>query len=117
MEKACFEVQRIRRCYKIRPLNIGLYTAPKMRLPYREITSKAVPTPKELIKNHKKHNLNGEFSARLAVQATNFTAGFSKLGYLGHFLCQTKNLFLGKICKNSFLMSRQKLKIVSFRFF
>ena len=39
--------------------------------------------PKLLIKDHKKQNKEGEYPTRLIVAATNFTAAFSKLGYLG----------------------------------
>ena len=43
----------------------------------------AIPSPKLLIKDHKKHDLEGNFPTRLAVPATNFTSGFPKIGYLG----------------------------------
>ena len=45
------------------------------------IYSRALPTPKLLIKDHKKLNLKGKFKTRLVVPVKNFTAGFSKLGY------------------------------------
>ena len=45
--------------------------------------SKAVPQPKILIKDHKECRIDGSFPTRLVVPATNFTAGFPKLGYLG----------------------------------
>ena len=48
-----------------------------------KIESKAVPNPKILVKNHKKQNADGTFPTRLVVPATNFTAGFPKIGYLG----------------------------------
>ena len=47
------------------------------------IDSKAIPTPKLLIKDHKKPDLEGNFPTRLIVPATNFTAAFPKFGYLG----------------------------------
>ena len=47
------------------------------------IASKTIPPPKLLIKDHKAPNKEGEFPTRLVVPATNFTAGFSKLGYKG----------------------------------
>ena len=47
------------------------------------ITSKAVPTPKLLIKDHKPADEHGNFPTRLVVPATNFTAAFPKVGYLG----------------------------------
>ena len=46
------------------------------------IDTKAIPTPKLLIKDHKKM-INGHYPTRLVIPATNFTATFSKLGYLG----------------------------------
>jgi len=48
----------------------------------QSIDSKAIPMPKILIKDHKKADNNGVFPTRLVVPATNFTAAFSKLGYL-----------------------------------
>ena len=47
------------------------------------LKTKSIPTPKLLIKNHKKPNKNGEFPTRLVIPATNFTATFAKVGYLG----------------------------------
>ena len=43
---------------------------------------KSIPTPKILIKDHKTPNDQGDFPTRLVVPATNFTAGFPKLGYM-----------------------------------
>ena len=48
-----------------------------------KIQSKAIPQPKILIKDHKKKGSDGNYPSRLVVPATNFTAGFSQLGYLG----------------------------------
>ena len=45
------------------------------------IESKAIPTGKLLIKDHKQKK-NGHFPTCLVIPATNFTATFSKLGYL-----------------------------------
>ena len=45
--------------------------------------SKAIPTPKLLIKDHKEKKDNGEFPTRLIIPATNFTTGFPRLGYTG----------------------------------
>ena len=42
---------------------------------------KAIPTPKLLINDHKQKK-NGHFPTCLVIPATNFTATFSKLGYL-----------------------------------
>ena len=36
-----------------------------------------------MIKDHIKPNTNGEFPTRLVIPATNFTATFAKVGYLG----------------------------------
>ena len=47
------------------------------------LKSKAVPTPKLLIKDHKKADKNGNFPTRLVVPASNFTSSFPKAGYLG----------------------------------
>ena len=47
------------------------------------IDSKAVPTPKLLIKDHKKPDPKGNFPTRLICPASNFTAGFPKIGYIG----------------------------------
>ena len=45
------------------------------------INSKAIPTPKIRIKDHKKVDSSGEFPSRLLVPATNFTQAFPKIGY------------------------------------
>ena len=47
------------------------------------LKTKAVPTPKLLIKYHKRLKSMGEFPTRLVIPATNFSATFAKLGYLG----------------------------------
>jgi hypothetical protein len=47
------------------------------------LESKAVPTPKLLINDHKPMNRKGEYVTRLIGPATNFTAAFPKVGYLG----------------------------------
>ena len=47
------------------------------------INSRAIPTPKLLIKDHKKKDSDGNFPTRLVVPATNFTAAFPKIGYIG----------------------------------
>ena len=44
---------------------------------------KSIPTPKLLIKDHKKPNKNGKFPTRLVIPAINFAATFAKVGYLG----------------------------------
>ena len=45
--------------------------------------TRAILSPKLLIKYHKKINKKGEFPTRLVILETNFTATFSKIGYLG----------------------------------
>jgi hypothetical protein len=52
------------------------------------LDSRAVPTPKLLIKDHKPMSKKGKYVTRLIVPATNFTAAFPKVGYLG-----IKNIF------------------------
>ena len=47
------------------------------------IKSRSIPTPKLLIKDHKKPNANGEFPTRLVIPATNFSATFAKVQYMG----------------------------------
>ena len=47
------------------------------------IESRAIPAPKLLVKDHKKRDANGDFPTRLVVPATNFTAAFSKIDYIG----------------------------------
>ena len=54
------------------------------------LATKAVPAPKYLIKDHKKINEKGEFPTRLVIPTTNFTATFSKIGYLGIKRCLDK---------------------------
>ena len=47
------------------------------------LKSKAIPSPKLLIKDHKKVGKNGKFPTRLVVPANNFTSAFPRMGYLG----------------------------------
>lgn len=47
------------------------------------IETKAIPTPKLLIKDHKKPNDKGDYPTRIIIPTTNFTAGFPKLGFSG----------------------------------
>ena len=42
----------------------------------KTLESKSIPTPKLIIKDHKKANADGEFPSRLIVPANNFTSGF-----------------------------------------
>ena len=49
----------------------------------KSLKTKSIPTPKLLIKDHKKSNTNGEFPTRLVIPATNFIAIFAKVVYLG----------------------------------
>ena len=56
----------------------------------QSLATRAIPYPKLLIKDHNTINENGEFSTRLVIPATNFTATFSKIGYLGIKRCLDK---------------------------
>eukprot|EP00957_Ditylum_brightwellii_P077623 5899262-Ditylum_brightwellii.AAC.1 len=47
------------------------------------IASKAILQSQLLVKDHKEPEEDGSFPTRLVIPATNFTATFSKLGYLG----------------------------------
>eukprot|EP00957_Ditylum_brightwellii_P067380 5115235-Ditylum_brightwellii.AAC.1 len=46
------------------------------------LTSKAIPQPQLLVKDHKPVEASGDFPTRLVIPATNFTAAFLKLDYL-----------------------------------
>ena len=48
------------------------------------LNSKAIPSPKVLIKYHKKLNESGNYPTILVIPATNFTATFEKVGFLGN---------------------------------
>ena len=48
----------------------------------QSLATRAIPSPKLLIKDHKAINDNGKFPTRLVIPTTNFTATFSKIGYL-----------------------------------
>ena len=54
------------------------------------LATRAIPSAKLLIKDHKTINEKGEFPTRLVIPATNFTATFSKIGYLGIKRCMDK---------------------------
>ena len=56
----------------------------------QSLATRAIPSPKLLIKDHKTINKNREFPTRLVIPATNFTATFSKIGYLGIKRCLDK---------------------------
>lgn len=47
------------------------------------LDSKSIPTPKLIIKDHKKENENGDYPSRIIVPANNFTSAIPILGYLG----------------------------------
>ena len=49
----------------------------------QSIKSKAIPTPKLLIKDHKDPDELNNYPTRLVVPANNFTSAFPKLGYMG----------------------------------
>ena len=54
------------------------------------LATRAILFPKVLIKDHKTINDKGGFPTRLVIPATNFTAAFSKIGYLGIKRCLDK---------------------------
>jgi hypothetical protein len=47
------------------------------------LQSNAIPSPKFLVKDHKKKDKWGQYPTRLVIPATNFTPPLPKLGYLG----------------------------------
>ena len=47
------------------------------------IATKAIPSPKLMVKDHKIINKKGGLLTIMVISATNFTATFSKIGYLG----------------------------------
>ena len=47
------------------------------------LKTKSIPTPKLLIKDHKKLTSMGELTTRLVIPETNLSATFAKVGYLG----------------------------------
>ena len=47
------------------------------------LKTRSTPTPKLPIKDNKKLNTNREFPTRMVITATNFTANFTKVCYLG----------------------------------
>eukprot|EP00957_Ditylum_brightwellii_P117498 8961341-Ditylum_brightwellii.AAC.1 len=46
------------------------------------IASKAIPQPQLLIKDHKEPEANSEYPTHLVIPVTNFTATFSKVGFM-----------------------------------
>ena len=56
----------------------------------QSLATRVIPSPKLLIKYHKTINENGEFTTRLIIPATIFTATISKIGYLGIKRCLDK---------------------------
>ena len=56
----------------------------------QSLATRAIPSTKPLIKHHKKIKEKVEFPTRLVIPATNFTATFSKIGYLGIKSCLDK---------------------------
>ena len=49
----------------------------------QSLMKQAIPSLRLLIKYHKTINEKGELPIRLVIPATNFTAMFSNIGYLG----------------------------------
>ena len=56
----------------------------------QSLATRAILSPKTLIKDHKTINEKEEFPNRLVIPATNFTGTFSKIGYLGIKRCLEK---------------------------
>ena len=56
----------------------------------QSLETQAIPYTKLLIKDHKTINEKGDFPTRLVIPAINFTATFSKIGYLGIKRCLDK---------------------------
>ena len=56
----------------------------------QSLATRAILSPKLLIKDHKTINENGKFPTRLVIPATNFTVTFSNIGYLGIKRCLDK---------------------------
>ena len=56
----------------------------------QSLATRDIPSPKLLIKDLKTINEKGGFPTRLVIPATNFTATFSKIGYLGIKRCLDK---------------------------
>ena len=54
------------------------------------LARQAILSPKLRIKDHKTINKKGGFPTRLVIPATNFTATFSKIGYLDIKRCLDK---------------------------
>ena len=54
------------------------------------LVTRAIPSPKLLIKDHKKITDKGGFPTILVIPMTNFTATFSNIGYLGIKRCLNK---------------------------
>ena len=48
-----------------------------------QLKTKLIPAPKLIRKYHKKPIINGEFQTNMVIQGINFTATFTKVGYLG----------------------------------
>ena len=53
----------------------------------QSLATRVIPSLKILIKDHNTINKKGEFPTRLVIPATNFTATYSKIGYLGIKRC------------------------------
>ena len=56
----------------------------------QSLATRAIPSPKLLIKYHKKINEKGGFPTRLVIPAKHFSATFSKIGYIGIKRCLDK---------------------------
>ena len=56
----------------------------------QSLATREIPSSKLLIKDHNTINYKEELRTRFVVPATNFTATFSKIGYLGINICLDK---------------------------
>ena len=84
-------------CFNIMKEYSSLFSKKERAFLTEKIKSKAIPTPRLLIKDHKKKRSDGNFDTRLVVPATNFTAGFSKISYMGiKKLLDKNNVWYGK---------------------
>eukprot|EP00957_Ditylum_brightwellii_P050142 3801315-Ditylum_brightwellii.AAC.1 len=71
---------------------VGIISTSKMGFLHEGISSKEIPQPQLLIKDHKELESDGEYPTRLVIPATTFTATFSKVGYMAiqHVLDRNK---------------------------
>eukprot|EP00957_Ditylum_brightwellii_P119819 9142195-Ditylum_brightwellii.AAC.1 len=61
---------------------VGILSPSELVFLWEGIAFKAILQPQLLIKDHKDQETNGACPTRLVIPATNFTATFSKVGYM-----------------------------------